>query len=159
MLPGVTAETMDQVIKQESLHTMLSALEESDSDDDIHEEEALQNKHMPHQVNDAKGMAVHFTHRNWELVVNIMMGIRKAVGQVMMEPNRPLCQNDYTMKEKMTIVNRGASEQSGKQDICRFIDYAPMVFRKLREVWGISAEEYMLSVGPQQILRTGAVGE
>ena len=42
MLPGVTAETMDQVIKQESLHTMLSALEESDSDDDIHEEEALQ---------------------------------------------------------------------------------------------------------------------
>ena len=63
------------------------------------------------------------------------------------------------MKEKMTIVNRGASEQSGKQDICRFIDYAPMVFRKLREVWGISAEEYMLSVGPQQILRTGAVGK
>ena len=148
MLPGVTAETMDQVIKQESLHTMLSALEESDSDDDIHEEEALQNKHMPHQVNDAKGMAVHFTHRNWELV-----------GQVMMEPNRPLCQNDYTMKEKMTIVNRGASEQSGKQDICRFIDYAPMVFRKLREVWGISAEEYMLSVGPQQILRTGEAGK
>ena len=63
------------------------------------------------------------------------------------------------MQEQMTIVNRGASEQSGKQDICRFIDYAPMVFRKLREVWGISAEEYMLSVGPQQILRTGEAGK
>ena len=34
-----------------------------------------------------------------------------------------------------------------------------MVFRKLREVWGISAEEYMLSVGPQQILRTGEAGK
>ena len=28
-----------------------------------------------------------------------------------------------------------------------------MVFRKLREVWGIPAEEYMSSIGPQQILR------
>ena len=34
-----------------------------------------------------------------------MMGIRMAVGRVMMEPNRPLCPNDYTMKEKMTIVS------------------------------------------------------
>lgn len=33
------------------------------------------------------------------------MGIRMAVGRVMMEPNRPLCPNDYTMKEKMTIVS------------------------------------------------------
>lgn len=39
------------------------------------------------------------------MVVNIMMGIRMAVGRVMMEPNRPLCPNDYTMKEKMTIVS------------------------------------------------------
>ena len=27
-----------------------------------------------------------------------------------------------------------------------------MVFRKLREEWNISDEDYMLSVGPQQIL-------
>ena len=32
-----------------------------------------------------------------------------------------------------------------------------MVFRKLREHWGISAEEYMLSVGPQQILRSSLI--
>ena len=32
-----------------------------------------------------------------------------------------------------------------------------MVFRKLREVWGVSAEDYMLSVGPQQILRSDRV--
>ena len=100
---------------------------------------------------------VHFTHEKWDLVVNIMMGIRKAVGQVMMEPNRPLCQNDYAVKEKMTIVNRVAAEQGSQQNICRFIDYAPMVFRKLREVWGVSAEDYMLSVGPQQILRSDRV--
>ena len=97
------------------------------------------------------------------MVVNIMMGIRMAVGRVMMEPNRPLCPNDYTMKEKMTIVSPKHDNDDSKVTLifllsiflqtCRFVDYAPMVFRKLREHWGIGAEEYMLSVGPQQILR------
>ena len=134
MLPGITSESIDQVISQEPAEAVLSTLNDSDNEE-----------------------AVHFTHQNWELVVNIMMGIRKAVGQVMMEPNRPLCQNDYAVKEKMTIVNRVAAEQGSQQNICRFIDYAPMVFRKLREVWGVSAEDYMLSVGPQQILRSDRV--
>lgn len=157
MLPGITSESIDQVISQEPAEAVLSTLNDSDHEEEMHEEESLQNKHVPHQAHDAKGMAVHFTHQNWELVVNIMMGIRKAVGQVMMEPNRPLCQNDYAVKEKMTIVNRVAAEQGSQQNICRFIDYAPMVFRKLREVWGVSAEDYMLSVGPQQILRSDRV--
>lgn len=54
---------------------------------------------------ESKGVAVHFTQKSWNMVVNVMMGIRMAVGRVMMEPNRPLCPNDYTMKEKMTIVS------------------------------------------------------
>ena len=60
--------------------------------------------HQPQKVNDNKGLAVHFTHESWNMVLNIMMGIRYAIGRVMMEPDRPLCSNDYTMKEKMTIV-------------------------------------------------------
>lgn len=55
---------------------------------------------------ESKGVAVHFTQKSWDMVVNVMMGIRMAVGRVMMEPNRPLCPNDYTMKEKMTIVSQ-----------------------------------------------------
>ena len=133
MLPGITSESIDQVISQEPAEAVLSTLNDSDNEEEMHEEESLQNKHVPHQAHDAK------------------------VGQVMMEPNRPLCQNDYAVKEKMTIVNRVAAEQGSQQNICRFIDYAPMVFRKLREVWGVSAEDYMLSVGPQQILRSDRV--
>lgn len=88
-----------------------------------------------------------------------MVGIRMAIGRVMMEPNRPLCSADYTMKEKMTIVptgrQPGISSTTSKLENVRFVDYAPMVFRKLRELWGVSAEEYMSSIGPQQILRNG----
>lgn len=121
----------------------------------------IQNKHLPMKGSESKGVAVHFTQKSWDMVVNVMMGIRMAVGRVMMEPNRPLCPNDYTMKEKMTIVSQKNDNDINKVVVvlllhlqtCRFVDYAPMVFRKLRENWGISAEEYMLSVGPQQILR------
>ena len=160
MLPGITSESIDQVISQEPAEAVLSTLNDSDNEEEMHEEESLQNKHVPHQAHDAKGMAVHFTHQNWELVVNIMMGIRKAISNVMAEPNRPLCPDDYVMKEKMTLAApksspAGASAEGGKltPSSCRFVDYAPMVFRKLREIWGIPTEEYMLSVGPQQILR------
>lgn len=34
----------------------------------------------------------------------------------------------------------------------RFIDYAPVVFRKLREVAGVSSAEYLRSVGPEQLV-------
>jgi len=38
------------------------------------------------------------------------------------------------------------------QQAVRFIDYAPMVFRKLREHFGVSSENYLRSVGPEQLL-------
>lgn len=139
------------------------AFSASSSEEEAAEEvvaDALQNMHHPLQSNGSKGLVVHFTHEKWDLVVNIMMGIRKAISNVMAEPNRPLCPDDYVMKEKMTLAApksspAGASADGGKltPSSCRFVDYAPMVFRKLREIWGIPTEEYMLSVGPQQILR------
>ena len=151
MLPGMTDETMD-VLQQEDVYaTVKPAISKEENEEDLPEESlALQNKHAPMKANDSKGLIVHFTHEKWDLVVNIMMGIRKAISNVMAEPNRPLCPDDYTMKEKMTVTPPSSNDDS---HACRFVDYAPMVFRKLREIWGIPTEEYMLSVGPQQILR------
>lgn len=103
----------------------------------------------------SKGNAVHPIHHSWDMVVNIMLGIRMAIGRVMVGANRDLAPGDYTVKEKFTVVlPRPPTEKGAKEDL-RFVDYAPMVFRKLRELWGVSAEEYMSSIGPQQILRGG----
>lgn len=69
----------------------------------IDSQDALQNKHNP-LISSSKGLAVHFAHDSWDLVLNIMMGIRMAVGRVMSEPSRPIGPQDMTMREKMTIV-------------------------------------------------------
>lgn len=44
------------------------------------------------------------------------------------------------------------------QEAVRFIDYAPMVFRKIREFYGISAQKYLQSVGPEQLVGNMVLG-
>ena len=160
VLPPSLISTVEDALKHHSAEAILDSSDSDEEEEGMMEagEETLQNMHQPQKVNDNKGLAVHFTHESWNMVLNIMMGIRYAIGRVMMEPDRPLCSNDYTMKEKMTIVPHKLSSVTSGGSSCRFVDYAPMVFRKLREVWGIPAEEYMSSIGPQQILRNILLG-
>ena len=110
-----------------------------------------------------KGLAVHFGHENWNMVLSMMLGIRLAVGRAGYEINRPLTSIDFAVKDKFSIVpqlsNFLDSKISSKVRVTRFIDYAPLVFRKLREeISGISEEEYMRSVGPEQLLGNMVLG-
>lgn len=70
-----------------------------------------------------------------------------SVGRANSEPDRPLGNMDFKTKEKLTVVPHGE-----KTEWCRFIDYAPQVFKKLREHWGIRPEDYIKSIGPEQLL-------
>lgn len=36
--------------------------------------------------------------------------------------------------------------------ICKFFDYAPHVFNELRNLFGISKESYLSSIGPENLL-------
>eukprot|EP00742_Colponemidia_sp_Colp-10_P009217 GILJ01010035.1.p1 GENE.GILJ01010035.1~~GILJ01010035.1.p1 ORF type:complete len:840 (-),score=150.67 GILJ01010035.1:293-2812(-) len=104
-----------------------------------------------------KGLAVYFGHENWNLVVNMMVGIRMAVGRVTSEPARVVIDPDFKMKEKLTLVPRGLEDPSHGR-IVRFIDYAPMIFRRLRETFGIDADSYLSSIGPEQLLANLMLG-
>lgn len=110
-----------------------------------------------------KGMAVHFGHENWNMVLSMMIGIRLAVGRSSFEINRPLTAVDFFVKDKFSIVpqlsNCLDSKISSSVKVTRFIDYAPLVFRKLREeISGISEAEYTRSVGPEQLLGNMVLG-
>lgn len=110
-----------------------------------------------------KGLAVHFGHENWNMVLSMMIGIRLAVGRASFEINRPLTSVDFYVKDKFSIVpqlsNILDSKVSSSIKVTRFIDYAPLVFRKLREeISGISESEYTRSVGPEQLLGNMVLG-
>ncbi|KYK67601.1 phosphatidylinositol-4-phosphate 5-kinase, partial [Toxoplasma gondii TgCatPRC2] len=85
-----------------------------------------------------------------------MVGIRLAAGRASSEPQRAIERYDFVMKEKFSILpNTGMVKSiSDRRSLfaVRFVDYAPMVFRRLRERFHISSETYVRSVGPEQLL-------
>ena len=117
----------------------------------------------PRLLGPKKGLAVHFGHESWNMVLNMMVGIRLAVGRASYEINRPVQSIDFDVKDKFSIVpqltNFLDAQVSEKVTVTRFIDYAPFVFRKLRtEISGISDDEYLRSVGPEQLLGNMVLG-
>lgn len=119
-----------------------------------------------------KGYVVYIGHESWNTVLNMMIGMRLAIGRVYSEPNRNVADYDFIMKEKFFIIprtsmpsNTKSNAQNQKANDCRgfvkpvqFIDYNPMVFRKIREICNISPESYIRSVGPEQLLGNMVLG-
>lgn len=109
-----------------------------------------------------KGLAVHFGHENWNMVLSMMIGIRMAVGRSGHEMMRELQPVDFIMKEKFSILPRLANifdaTVSKRVQVTRFIDYAPMVFQRIRASFGIHSDDYLRSVGPEQLLGNMVLG-
>merc|ERR1719387_1541322 len=70
-----------------------------------------------------------------------MIGIRMAVGRSKHEVNRELVPVDFLLKEKFSIIpvltNILDHSTSKRVTLTRFIDYAPMVFQRIRFSFGI----------------------
>merc|ERR1719313_2532094 len=109
-----------------------------------------------------KGLVVHFGHENWNMVLSMMIGIRMSVGRIKHEMCRELTPVDFIMKEKFSIIPRMAnifdSEVSKRVTMTRFWDYSPMVFQKIRANFGINHDDYLRSVGPEQLLGNMVLG-
>lgn len=109
-----------------------------------------------------KGLAVHFGHENWNMVLSMMIGIRMSVGRSEHELQREIQPVDFVMKEKFSILPRMAnildSTVSKRITVTRFIDYAPVVFQRIRSNFGIQTEEYLRSIGPEQLLGNMLLG-
>ncbi|CAD7955611.1 unnamed protein product [Amoebophrya sp. A120] len=109
-----------------------------------------------------KGLAVHFGHENWNMVLNMMIGIRLAVGRSSTEGDRGLQSLDFKMRDKFAILPNLAnimdSVAAANQNYTIFVDYLPFVFRKIRQLRGIKPEQYLRSVGPEQLLGNMILG-
>eukprot|EP00392_Amoebophrya_sp_AT5.2_P004874 g4883.t1 len=109
-----------------------------------------------------KGLAVHFGHENWNMVLHMMIGIRMAVGRSSNEMERGLQSLDFQMQDKFAILPNMAnimdSVAGANQNYTIFVDYAPFVFRKIRQLRGIKPEQYLRSVGPEQLLGNMILG-
>ncbi|KAJ1033928.1 hypothetical protein NDA16_000136 [Ustilago loliicola] len=91
-------------------------------------------------------------HANYVLMYNMLTGIRIGVSRCQAKMKRPLSDTDFTAKHKFTfdIIGRELTP-TAKYDF-KFKDYAPWVFRELREHFHLDAADYLLSLTSKYIL-------
>ncbi|KAK9691695.1 hypothetical protein RND81_09G212600 [Saponaria officinalis] len=94
-------------------------------------------------------------HKNYELMLNLQLGIRHIVGKHAMKA-RALKTSDFEPSEKnwTRFPPEGSKHTPPHQSVdFKWKDYCPTVFRHLRELFGIDPAEYMLAICGSDALR------
>lgn len=84
-------------------------------------------------------------HRNYILMYDMLTGIRTSVSRCQAKPCRLLTPKDFYSSHKMAFDLTGNDETPSSRYDFKFKDYAPWVFRSLREQFTIDAADYLVS--------------
>lgn len=114
------------------------------------------------EVVNPKCLAVYFGHKRWNHVINTMIGLRLTAKQVYKHERRQIFPADFNEYYTFIInpndwLQKGPVEEMTEHSV-RFTEYAPRVFREVREMAGLTQQEYCESVGPEQLIGNMAMG-
>ncbi|KAL8485497.1 hypothetical protein ACS0TY_027693 [Phlomoides rotata] len=102
------------------------------------------------------GQTISKGHKNYELMLNLQLGIRHSVGKHA-SILRDLKLSDFDPKEKFwTRFPREGSKMTPPHQSAaefRWKDYCPVVFRHLRELFQVDPADYMLAICGNDALR------
>lgn len=92
-------------------------------------------------------------HRNYVLMYNMLTGIRVAVSRCQAKIKRPITDEDYLARHKYSFDMLGNELTPSARYDFKFKDYAPWVFRELRdEHFHLDPADYLLSLTAKYIL-------
>ncbi|KAG2055963.1 SAICAR synthase-like protein [Suillus hirtellus] len=92
-------------------------------------------------------------HANYVLMYNMLTGIRIAVSRCQAKIKRPLTEQDFTARHKYSFDIVGNELTPSARYDFKFKDYAPWVFRELREDhFSLDPADYLLSLTSKYIL-------
>ncbi|GAA6057599.1 hypothetical protein JCM3770_005405 [Rhodotorula araucariae] len=91
-------------------------------------------------------------HANYVLMYNMLTGIRIGVSRCQAKAERPLTDADYTARHKFSFDIVGNELTPSVKYDFKFKDYAPWVFRELREYFYLDPSDYLMSLTSKYIL-------
>ncbi|KAK9375402.1 uncharacterized protein V1513DRAFT_442832 [Lipomyces chichibuensis] len=98
------------------------------------------------------GTKVGEDHVNYILAYNMLTGIRVAVSRTTAKLDRELTDNDFIAKHKLAFdISGNELTPSAKYDF-KFKDYAPWVFRHLRQLFRLDPADYLISLTSKYIV-------
>ncbi|KAM3132411.1 hypothetical protein pb186bvf_015511 [Paramecium bursaria] len=93
-------------------------------------------------------ISVYFGHENWNLILNIMIGLRKAILRIQPEFFiQSSLKDEFQSYQKFTVIESMTNLDDKKS--YQFKDYAPQIFMKIRQLYCITNQMYMRSIGPE----------
>ncbi|KAJ2799910.1 Phosphatidylinositol-4-phosphate 5-kinase, partial [Coemansia furcata] len=91
-------------------------------------------------------------HANYVLMYNMLTGIRVSVSRCEAKDSRPVRFDDYMAAHKYSFDVVGDEMTPSSRYDFKFKDYAPWVFRCIREAFHLSTEDYLVSLTDKYIL-------
>ncbi|KAJ3178212.1 Phosphatidylinositol-4-phosphate 5-kinase [Geranomyces variabilis] len=98
------------------------------------------------------GTPVKEGHENFVLMYDMLTGIRVAVSRCQAKPSRVLVKEDFKACHKMTFDFAGTELTPSSRYDFKFKDYAPWVFRCVRDAFNVDPAEYLLSLTGKYVL-------
>ncbi|KAL8166689.1 hypothetical protein V2J09_008188 [Rumex salicifolius] len=101
------------------------------------------------------GQTISKGHKNYDLMLNLQLGIRHSVGKHASK-GRQLKPSDFEPREKYwtRFPPEGSKSTPPHQSVdFKWKDYCPLVFRYLRQWFGIDPADYMLAICGSDALR------
>mmetsp|Transcript_37909 Transcript_37909/g.33929 ORF Transcript_37909/g.33929 Transcript_37909/m.33929 type:complete len:145 (-) Transcript_37909:971-1405(-) len=116
---------------------------------------ARRKSHFSSKLKVQKNVSVFFGHENWNIVLNMMIGIRtstKNIYTIRHKEDNKLNEKDFKVKAVFELVRHRTEDVEVTDLACQFADYAPLVFNDIRRKNGITSETFLRAVGPENLL-------
>jgi len=90
---------------------------------------------------------ISFGNPQWDFTVNVMLGIKKSVSEMEAFPSYNILPKDYKDIREFILPSDDIKKESWT-----FKEFAPKVYKKIRDIMLIDQADFMYSFGAEQIL-------
>ena len=100
--------------------------------------------------------SISWGDEHWNLIVNMMLGIQKAVSSVeeISLPVTAIPDSVYTEKRLHSTLQAAANSEK----VYLFKDYSPVVFSLIRQLYSVPPSDYVKSLGVEKMLESWLLG-
>lgn len=108
----------------------------------------------------SKPSMVFLFHKDWNLVINMMIGTYKSIRAVWDSDDHILAKSDYKIKDVFQLnYDRSIDDKEVLKGTCHFSSYCPYVFADIRKIYGIDDEKFLASIGSESLISSLMKGE
>ena len=100
--------------------------------------------------------SIGFDHDNWNLMLHMIFGVRKSVRNCVYEEAFQIVEEDFDRKYCYDLVQQ--KTEKSINTAYQFFDFSPRVFHQIRMLYGISSNDYLKSIGPENIIGSMITG-